>query len=360
MLERYFDPVLREGVSAKVHVYGPIGSGKTVLCKRFGSDLEARAAEAGVNLRFVRINLAYTPKPYFILTRLLDKVSFIGGPRSGISPEEMLFNVAQALREEDCTLVLALDEVDTYISEGGNSRILYMLSRIHELYPEPVTRVSLIYVSRSLGWMKRLDPATLDTLGRTSGIHLEEYTSRQMMDILMFRAEEASYPGTVSEKVIRFIIDISRGLGGLRYALELLRESGGVAASYGSSMITSEHVRLGNGRIPKGVNGAYYPSELSLHKQLFLSGVVQALQEIIDPYCTPEDVYEMYRLVCREYSREPKDKSFVPTYLRDLKIEGYIRLEDNGSLVGTDLPLEYLEEIVEKALEHTFEASDTL
>ncbi|MBC8224903.1 orc1/cdc6 family replication initiation protein, partial [Candidatus Bathyarchaeota archaeon] len=59
-MERYFESVLREGVSAKVHIHGPIGSGKTVLCKSFGRDLEAKAAEQGVNLRFARINLAYT------------------------------------------------------------------------------------------------------------------------------------------------------------------------------------------------------------------------------------------------------------------------------------------------------------
>ena len=88
-LKRYFNPGLheKEGVSVKVHVHGRIGTGKTVLCKRFGSDLEAEAAKIGRKLKYVHINLAYTPKPYQVMTRLLDQVSFVESPRSGLTPE---------------------------------------------------------------------------------------------------------------------------------------------------------------------------------------------------------------------------------------------------------------------------------
>jgi len=357
-LERYFEPVLREGVSAKVHVHGPIGSGKTVLCKSFGRDLEAKAAEQGVNLRFARINLAYTPTPYYIMGRLLKKLSFVDSPRTGIGAEEMFINLAHVLIEEDCTLVLALDEVDTYIKEGGKSKILYMLCRIHELYLDPTPKVSLIYISRGLGWLNKLDPATLDTIGRVSGVLLEEYTSKQVRDIILYRAEEATFPGAVSESVIGFIADLAKRDSGVRYALELLREAGNQAAADGSRRISPEHVRRAHVRIPKGSNGAYYPSELSLHKQLFLKGCLQALQNKWEPYVSPDDVYDEYLAVCDEYGRKAKDVEESESYLRDLHLEGYIVLRESGSQVGADSPVDMLGEMWAGALERALKESN--
>lgn len=112
-LKNYFDPVLREDVNVKIHVHGSIGTGKTVLCRRLGRYLEDEAAKTGKKLKYVHINLAYAPKPYHVMTKLLDQVSFVESSRSGLSPEEMLAIVARSLSREDYKLVLTLDEVDT-------------------------------------------------------------------------------------------------------------------------------------------------------------------------------------------------------------------------------------------------------
>ena len=117
-LKSYFEPVLREDVNVKTHVYGSIGSGKTALCRRLGKYLEDEAAKAGKNLKYVHINLAYTPKPYHVMTKLMEQVSFVESSRSGLSPEEMLAIVARSLTKENYRLVLTLDEVDTYVGEG--------------------------------------------------------------------------------------------------------------------------------------------------------------------------------------------------------------------------------------------------
>jgi len=55
-LRRYFQPVLEEGVNARVHIHGEIGTGKTVLCKKFGRDLEAEAAKTGRRLKYMFVS----------------------------------------------------------------------------------------------------------------------------------------------------------------------------------------------------------------------------------------------------------------------------------------------------------------
>jgi len=357
-LRNYFEPVLREDVNVKVHVYGGIGTGKTVLCRRLGRDLEGEAARLKRKLKYVHVNLAYTPRPYHVMAKLLDQVSFAESPRSGLSPEEMLALVVRGLGEEDCMLVLTLDEVDTYINERRDPSILYMLPRVHELYSDSSPRISLIYVSRSLDWVKKLDKATLDTLGRVSGVHLEEYGLPELGDIITYRAEEAFQPGVVSEDLVDFIARIAIGYGGVRYGLELLLEAGGQAELDFSRTVKAEHVRRAHGIIPKGVNGAYYPGELSLHKMLLLRGVIDALGSSGQPYLSFDDAYSAYRVSCEEHSREPDEISVVRSYLDELAADGYILLKtgDGGEFVGVEFPFDRLARALDEALKQALQA----
>ena len=45
--------------------------------------MEEEAVKAGKKLKYVHINLAYTPKPYHVMTKLMDQVSFVESSRSG-------------------------------------------------------------------------------------------------------------------------------------------------------------------------------------------------------------------------------------------------------------------------------------
>lgn len=353
-LERYFSPVLHEegGMSARVHVHGPMGTGKTALCKRFGEDIVAQAKKLKKNLKYVHINLGYTPKPYQVMTELLDEISFTETPHSGLSPEEMLIIVLKTLSQKDYFAIIALDEVDTYISEGRDQKIFYMFSRVHELYKDPKPRVSLIYISRSPDWLKKLDRATLDTIGRVSAVQLDQYGLQELRDIIAYRAEEAFKPGAISESIVNFIADIAVSYGGVRYGLDLLLEAGGQTEIDYAKSVRAEHVRRAHINIPKGLNGAYYPSELSLHKQLLLKGIVNTLEGKVDPYTSIEDVYDGYVAVCENRGEEPEDESVTRSYIKDLNQDGYILLKDEGgeTFVSTEFPIDRMAKTLDEIL----------
>jgi len=195
----------------------------------------------------------------------------IVAPRSALLQNimNMLYSINSRLDhlvDEDLYLVVALDEVDAYIAEGRSQRILYMLPRAYELEPKAAGRISLIYASRSLDWLKKLDEATLDTIGRTSAIHLNAYGFEQVRDIVAYRAELAFKPGALDEELVDFVAQISMPYGGVRYALELLLEAGMLADYEGLKNVKARHVRTAHASIPKGANGALCPEELSLHK----------------------------------------------------------------------------------------------
>ena len=346
----YFKPIVREKLSIKVHVSGEIGTGKTVLCRRLLRTLESEASAAGVKLKCAYLNLAYAPKPYYAMADLHKQVA--GVPAAGLSPEQMLANVVETIISENSKLLVVLDEVDTYMDEGRDAKIFYLLPRAYELDGEATGRISLIYVSRSFNWLKRLDAATLDTLGRTLAVKLETYGYRQVRDITAYRADDAFKPGALNEEVIDFVAHISIDYGGVRYALELLLGAGIIAERQGYDHVRAEEVRMANAAIPKGSNGAFYPDELSIHKQLFLKTIIDTLDATGQPYITFKDAYTNYIETCQSHNIEPEDENTIIDYIEDLKVEGYILKRGKGEKmkIAMEYPFHQLAEALKKSL----------
>ena len=93
-LKGWFKPISQKS-EYEVHVYGPMGTGKTVLCNRLGRYLMDKVKRRGVNLNFVNINLAYTPKP-----PLCHVITYGGGSwKSGpwIRPRGDVINIVEKI-----------------------------------------------------------------------------------------------------------------------------------------------------------------------------------------------------------------------------------------------------------------------
>lgn len=191
--------------------------------------------------------------------------------------------------------------------------------------------------------MKKLDAATLDALGRTLAVKLQEYSMPQVRDIVAYRAEEAFNPGAVGDGVVDFIAYISKSYGGIRYALELLLGAGIIAERQGFDRVGASEVRMAHAAIPKGVNGAFYHEELSLQKHVLLKSIMGTLDATSEPFVTFEDVKTNYVELCGYYNLEPEEDQ---TLLEYLETEGYILLRKKRQEVkiGMKYPFNRLEE----------------
>jgi Cdc6-related protein, AAA superfamily ATPase len=155
-------------------------------------------------------------------------------------------------------------------------------------------------------------------------IHLSEYDSGQLYDILKFRAEEALMPGVLLEESLRLIADLAGERGDARYALDILWRAGKYAEAENSRVITPEHVRKAAASIYPAVRREHLEF-LDQHERLILLALARGLLGE-RAYVTAADLYQSYQLVCEEYSAEPRTYTSFWEHLQRLDDLGIIRI----------------------------------
>jgi len=214
-----------------VQLVGPVGTGKTSTAIRFGDVLEETASKLKIRLKHVYLNGKMDgTNRYTLYRRLLAAVAPDMATRS-LSPEEMLRQLVNFLRDENQYLLITMDEIG-YFCTHSNEPLVYNLTRLNELtVPDPCQVIGVIFIARDLTFYERLDASELSPLGKLV-ITFPRYTEQQIRDILEVRVEEAFKPGTVGDDLIDFVSDVTASPpinGDLRVALDLLYYSGMLA-----------------------------------------------------------------------------------------------------------------------------------
>lgn len=321
LLKTFFSGVVSGSsmISTRVIITGSVGTGKSALAKLFGATAEEEAKRNGVNLRFLYVNCRISRSTFSILSRIVEQLRARIGTR-GFANEELFHRILNYLELRGIYAILALDEVDLLISR--NEDILYFLSRIGEERETP-PRISIILITRNPEIFDLLDESTRSSL-LGNIIHLSEYDSSQLYDILKFRAEEALMPGVLMEEALRLIADLAGERGDARYALDILWRAGKYAEAENSRVITPEHVRKAAASIYPAIRREHLEF-LDHHERLILLALARGLQGG-QAYITAADLYQNYQLVCEEYSIEPRAYTSYWEHLQKLDDLGIIRI----------------------------------
>ncbi len=306
--------------SPKVLMTGDIGTGKTVLIQRFGTDMIRTAKPLKLNLRYIHINCReYRGSLFMILKRVLQNFTTTF-PQRGFSSEELLQILLDQLEDKNLHVILALDEADMLIKAEGGS--LYNLTRIQEERPGRPTRLSLIVVVRELKLLEGLDRSTQSTLQRNI-IRLDRYSAPQLETILRERVDLSFKEGTVPETLVSFIADMAAPQGDARYAIELLWRGGKYADAEGARELKPDHVRgAANSVYP--ILRADYAQHLNLHEKLILLALARVLERSNENYATMGDVEIAYRMACEEHKITSRAHTQVWKYVQNLGASGVL------------------------------------
>jgi len=338
-----------EKMAQRVIITGDIGTGKTALCQRFGTDMTVDARKRGVALRYVHVNCReYRGKLSLIIQHAVSILS-PNFPKRGFSSEEILRTLLQSLDEEKAFMILALDEFDSLIEAEGSDAV-YALTRLQEMRQNAPQRISLLFIMRDLKPTERLDVSARSTLQRNV-ICLEKYSKEQLVDILNDRVSMAFEPATVAEDVVSLAADLARGeSGNARFAIELLWRAGKYADAEELGVVAPECLRKAVSSIIPVTQRSELLS-LGFHEKLFLLAVAEFFKSSQNAYATLAEVEKAYAVTCEEFEKQPVSHTQLWKYVQLLSALGILKTEVSGEGTRGRSTLIYLPAISASELE---------
>ena len=349
-LAQMFKPLL-SGISQNAVVRGPVGTGKTVITKKFCNSLVRIARKQAKIIEYVHINCRKRSTDSMVLIGVLNHFDK-RFPDRGFSVQEMLQILHKQLKRREAQLLLVLDEADALLKKSG-SDLLYSLTRFTDETMKADNPISVIMISQK-DVLSDLDSSALSTFKRSNTLLLNKYARDELYDIIGQRVELAFHTGTVSQDSVDLIADIACEWGDARFAIELLWKAGMYADEKHVQLVVPEHVRTAKAETYSVVTETKLKN-LEKHHLLTLLSIAKRLQKDEGAYAITSEVEKTYAITCEEYSEKPRAHTMFWSYLKEIENAGFIsiKLSGKGHLGTTqlislpDIPAEVLRDKLE-------------
>ncbi|EMR74959.1 orc1/cdc6 family replication initiation protein [Thermoplasmatales archaeon SCGC AB-540-F20] len=344
-LARMFKPLLND-VSQNAVVRGPVGTGKTVVAKKFCNSFVNIARKQGKIIEYAHINCRKRSTDAMVLIGILNHFDQ-RFPDRGFSVQEMLQILHKQLKRRDAQLLLVLDEADALLKKSG-SNLVYNLTRFTDETMKTDNPLSIIMVSQK-DVLSDLDSSALSTFKRSNTIILDKYVRDELYDIVDQRVGLAFHNHTVSLDSIDLIADIASEWGDARFAIELLWKAGMCVDQQHVQLVVPEHVRAAKAETYSVVTETKLKN-LEKHQLLTLLSIAKRLHRDDAAYANTGDVEKTYAITCEEYNEKPRAHTMFWSYLKEVENAGFIHIKLSGKgQLGTtqlislpDIPVEIL------------------
>lgn len=314
-------PSLKGGRPSNVFIYGLTGTGKTLVSKYVGDELEKMSKQGATPVKVLYINCKMK-KVADTEYRLLAELSRLLGrevPTTGLPTEFVYKTFFNLIDSQKWVVLIILDEIDALVEKMGDS-FLYNLTRINQELKN--AKVSIIGITNDLHFIDILDPRVKSSLSEEE-ILFPPYNATELHDILKQRAELGFYPNILSEEVIPKCAALAaQEHGDARRALDLLRVAGEIGERTGDIKITEKHVDMAQEKIDYD---RIIESVKSLPKQskLVLWSIIQLVEEEKEEIQTG-DIYSIYEDKCKDVGLYPLTQRRISDLISELDMSGII------------------------------------
>lgn len=283
-------------------IYGPIGSGKTILVKHILDHLK----DYNRKVLCVYINCWYHGTSMAIYNRIAEE---LGEPvsRRGRATDEIFDRIIEIMKKSNMPILLVLDDIEAILYRG-DERILHNIAVIED----QAALFGVVIISQNKANLWKLHPKIKTGL-RFISIEVKGCTKEQLLSLLKNRAEKGLFEEAYDDAVLERIAEIGENNeGNGKLTLEILRRASKLAESKGKTCIDLEDVEEVNNQLG--------------HKELILTKEEEIIINILKT--GEKNSSELYWLFCKKLRRSKKQ---IRVYLKYLEEKGIIETREFNS-----------------------------
>lgn len=319
-LGRILAPSLKGGKPSNIFLYGRTGTGKTLVSRFVGSELEKVGKNNRQEIKIIYVNCKMK-KVADTEYRLMAELSKSLGkkvPFTGLPTEEIYRIFFDELDKKEQNVILIIDEIDALVQKTGDE-ILYNLTRVNQDLKK--AKLSIIGITNSLGFIEMLDPRVKSSLSEEE-IIFPPYNALQLQDILRRRSETAFVDGVLEGGVIEKCAALAaQEHGDARRALDLLRVAAELTERNFEEKINIKHIddaqnKIDIDRVIETVKAQPKQSQAVLYSILQLSEKKKEIQS--------GNIYDVYHEISSKHPMKTLTQRRVSDLIAELDLFGII------------------------------------
>lgn len=230
-------PALRGGKLMNAVVVGSCATGKTTAIKKIFERVEGYSDK----ILCVYINCQLHTTRYNIFSQIYQKMFGHIPPETGIPVSRIYEKIMKHLKNNDQTLMVALDDVDYLFQSKNANKIFYDILRAYEEFEG--VRTGLFAIISDIEFRYILDK-NVNSIFIPQEVIFNPYTYNEMRDILKERVKAGFYPDVMSDEILDEITENTSAIGDLRVGIDLLGMVGNVAEADASRTIEEKHLEV--------------------------------------------------------------------------------------------------------------------
>jgi cell division control protein 6 len=348
----YLRPALQGNRPPNMLLYGPSGTGKSLIINAVCQQVLELANAQGDRFGVIKINCQTIKSHDRAVYRLAKNAAGEAGvdvdiPQSGISTDQKLNRFFEILSNNFDSVIIILDEVDLLVGrqrdpndEPAYSKLLYQLSRASQL-GRIEGHVSVAALTNDPRFMEDLD-GRAESSFNPQDVVFPDYDANQLQSILERRRD--AYQDDVLEDGI---IPLSSAFaaqdhGDARKAIDLFRKAGEIADRKGGDTVTEEHVRNAQKEAERDRTLTQMQG-LSTQKKLSLyATAIVPVYSHRNLNAVPSTVaYRVYQYLTELLDADEKSRDSYLRYMSEAETYNFVTSEKRGRGYGSGVHKEY-------------------
>ena len=348
----YLRPALQGNRPPNMLLYGPSGTGKSLIINAVCQQVVELANAQGGRFGVIKINCQTIKSHDRAVYRLVENAAAqagvdVGVPESGISTDRKLTRFYNILNENFDSVIIILDEVDLLVGrqrdpndEPAYSKLLYQLSRASQL-GRIEGHVSVAALTNDPRFMEDLD-GRADSSFNPQDVVFSDYDASQLQAILE-RRRDAYRDGILEDGIIPLSSAFAaQDHGDARKAIDLFRKAGEIADRQGEQTVREGHVRdaqkeAERDRTLTQMQGLSTQKKLSLYATAIVPVYAERNLDAV-----PSTVaYRVYQYITDLLDVDEKSRDSYLRYMNEAETYNFVTSEKRGRGYGGGVHKEY-------------------